>query len=160
MNWQTALTLAPSAIAVIVAVAVPWMAFRLALRQDQIRRLFDKRADLYVDILTEAIAEQKYFEVDIADDDTRERMAVYYTDLRLQPFERARLGARANIFASPTVNRLFNRVQGEALNATLTGRPKDEGQRLVARLAVGKAVDELQDQVRAELGTDKIAPPR
>ena len=158
MDSQAALTLIPSAIAVVVAVVVPWMTFRLALRQDQIRRAYDKRADLYVDLLTEAIAEQKYFELDIADDDTRKRMAIHYTDLRLPPLERARLGARSNAFATPTVNGLFNRVLGEALSATLTGRPKDEGQRLVVRLAVGKAVGELEAQVRSELGTDKIPP--
>ena len=41
--------------------------------------------------------------------------------------------------------------------ATLMSRPKDEGERAVARLALGKAFDTLQDQVRQEMGTDKLA---
>lgn len=82
--------LAPSAIAVIIAVVVPWFTFRLALRQGRIERLHDQRAQLYVDLLTEALAEKEYFEFDIADDDTRKRMRAYRTDLRLPPLERAR----------------------------------------------------------------------
>src|SRR6266571_2761071 len=64
---QTALTLAPSAIAVIIAVVVPWFTFRLALRQDRDRRQHDQRAQLYMDLLTEAYAETKQFEHEIAD---------------------------------------------------------------------------------------------
>jgi len=94
MQAQTALTLVPSAIAVIVAVVVPWFTFRLALRQDRLRRLHDQRAQLYVDLLTEAHAEQDFFEFDIADDETRERVSAYRTDLRLPPLERSRLGSR------------------------------------------------------------------
>jgi len=51
-----ALTLVPSAIAIIVAVTVPWFTFRLALKQDRLRRLHDQRSQLYVDLLTEAHA--------------------------------------------------------------------------------------------------------
>jgi len=40
-----ALTLVPSAIAIIVAVTVPWFMFRLALKQDWLRRLYDGRND-------------------------------------------------------------------------------------------------------------------
>jgi hypothetical protein len=47
-------------IASIVAVAVPWFTFRLALRQDQQRWLREQRSQLYVDLLTEAYAEERY----------------------------------------------------------------------------------------------------
>ncbi len=105
----------------------------------------------------EAIAEQRYFDYDIADDEARARMRAWQEDLRLPQAERARLGARGSIFASRTVTRLFNQFQGQALTTTLI-RPKDEGQRLVARLQVGKAFDAFEAQVRREMGTDKIEP--
>jgi hypothetical protein len=158
MSWQTVLTLVPSVIAVIVAIAVPFFTFRLALRQDLVRRLRDRRADLYVDLLTEAIAEQRFFEYDIADDDTQKRMRAYFHDLRLPPLERARLGSRGTIFASRMVNRLFVLLQGEAASATLPRRPKDDGERLIARMNVGKAFDELETAVRREMGADEIEP--
>jgi len=160
MDVQTGLTLLLSVIALLIALVIPAKTFRYALQQDELRRLWDRRADLYVDLLTEAMAEQKWFEWDIADDDGRERMAISYTDLRLPPLERARLSARANIFGSPTVNRAFNGVQSAMGKATLLSRPKDEGERAVARFAVGKAFDALQDQVRKEMGTDKLAPTK
>jgi hypothetical protein len=148
----------PSAIAVIVAIFVPWFTFRFALKQSRIDRLHDNRTQLYVDLLTEAHAEKEYFEYDIADDETRERMRSYRTDLRLPPLERARLGSRGTIFASLKVNGLFNKLQGVALGATLPRRPKDEGERLVARLAVFDAFSALEAQVRKEMGADEIEP--
>jgi hypothetical protein len=100
MEAETVIALLSAGLAAIVAVSVPWMTFRLALRQDQVRWLREQRAQLYVDLLTEAYAEQQYFEYEIADDDTRERMRGHFVDLRLPPMERARLGARGTIFAS------------------------------------------------------------
>jgi hypothetical protein len=158
VDVQTGLALILSAVAVGAALVVPSTSFRYARQQDELRRLWDRRADLYVDLLTEAMAEQKWFEWDIADDDARARALKSYTDLRLPPLERARLGVRANIFGSPTVNRMFNGVQSAIAKATFLSRPKDEGERSVARLAVGKAFDTLEDQVRKEMGTDKLAP--
>jgi hypothetical protein len=157
MEAETVIALLSAGLAAIVAVSVPWMTFRLALRQDQVRWLREQRAQLYVDLLTEAYTEQQYFEYEIADDDTRERMRRHFVDLRLPPMERARLGARGTIFASQTVNRLFNRLQGEALNITLTAWPRHEGDRLVARLRVGEAFDELQAAIRRELAADAIS---
>lgn len=160
MTAQTALTLVPTAIAVIIAVVVPWFTFRLALRQDRLRRLHDQRAQLYVDLLTEAHAELKYFEIDIEDDDTRKRMAAHQVDLRLPPMERARLGSRGTIFASRTVNRLFNALQSRALLTTLTRRPNDEPSRTAARMHVGEAFDALEAAVRQEMGADQTEPKR
>ncbi len=157
MEAGTVVALLSAGLAAIIAVSVPVMTFRLALRQDQVRWLREQRAQLYVDLLTEAYAEQQYFDYEIADDETRERMRRYFVDLRLPPLERARLGARGTIFASRTVNRLFNRLQGEALNVTLTARPRHEGDRLVARMRVAGALDELQAAIRRELGADAIS---
>ena len=53
---------------------------------------------------------------------------------------------------------MFNGVQIAMAKATFLRRPKDDGERSVARLAVGKAFDTLEDQVRKEMGTDKLAP--
>lgn len=99
-----AATWVPSAIAAVIAVAVPWLTFRLALRQDRARWLREQRTQPYADLLTEAYAEQQYFEYDVADEETRERMREYFVDFRLPPTDRARLGARSAILASPTVN--------------------------------------------------------
>lgn len=154
---QILLTLVPRAIAVIVAIFVPWFTFRFALQQSRIDRLHDQRAQLYVDILTEARAEHEYFEFDIADDETRERMRSYRTDLRLPPMERARLGSRGTIFASRKVNGLFNKLQGQAVVSTLV-RPKSEAERIAARLPVLDAFNALEAQVRLEMGADEIEP--
>jgi hypothetical protein len=95
VDTGTIVALVSSGLAAIIAVAVPWMTFRLTLRLDHTRWLREQRAQLYVDLLTEAYAEQQYFEYDMADDETRARMGRHFTDLRLPPLERARLGARA-----------------------------------------------------------------
>ena len=155
VDTGTAVALVSTGVAAIIAVTVPWMAFRLALRQDAVRWLREKRAELYVDLLTEAYAEQQYFEYDMADDETRERMGPHFTDLRLPPLERARLGARGTLFASRTANALFNRMQTEALRISLTpGR--HEGHRIAGRVQIGGTHDELQAAVRREMGVDRL----
>ena len=131
------------------------MTFRLALRQDQVRWLREQRAQLYVDLLTEAYAEQEYVLYAVAGDETRERMRKHFTDLRLPPVKRARLGARGTIFVSKTVNSLFNRLEGEGMAATL-GPQRDEGQQMTVRVRIGGALDELQAAIRRELGADRI----
>ena len=50
-----------SAVAIIISIWVPRRTFRFALRQDQNRRVFEQRAQLYVDLLTEAYAEKEYW---------------------------------------------------------------------------------------------------
>src|SRR6266545_8350407 len=155
MEAGTVVALLSAGLAAIIAVSVPVMTFRLALRQDQVRWLREQRAQLYVDLLTEAYAEQQYFDYEIADDETRERMRRYFVDLRLPPLERARLGARGTIFASRTVNQLFNRMQAEALDPML--KPiRHEGDRTAVRVRVAGTLEELQAAIRQELGADDI----
>lgn len=127
MDPQTIVAIGSSVVAVIIAVGVPQISFRLALRQDRTRWLLEQRAQLYVDLLTEAYAEQQWIELDCASKDVREAMREHFTDLRLPPLDRARLGVRATMFASRTVNRLFNRLPAEAFWSTPLGRPLNEG---------------------------------
>jgi len=84
-------------------------------------------------------------------------MRKYFVDLRLPPLERARLGARGTILASRSVNRLFNRLQAEASTSLFITHPRHDGDRLVARVRVGRALDELQAAIRRELGADTIS---
>jgi hypothetical protein len=97
----------------------------------------------------------------MADDETRERIRAHFTDLRLPPTERARLGARGTIFGSKAVNKLFNRLQGEAGKAML--RPQmDRGGQMIVRVQVAGIMDDLQAAIRNELGADRIpleSPP-
>ncbi len=155
MHADTVVALIAAGLATIIAVVVPWMTFRLALRQDQTRWLRDQRAQLYVDLLTEAYAEQKYIEHAMATDKARALMGKHYVDLRLPPLERARLGARGTIFGSKATNRLLNRLQAEGLSAMLTPQPGD-GDELIVRIRVGGILDELEAVIRGELGADRI----
>ena len=63
------------------------MAYRLTLRQDAIRWLRERRAGLYVDLLTEAHAEQAYLAFVTSSDIAREQMREVFaeTDTRLPP---------------------------------------------------------------------------
>jgi hypothetical protein len=137
-----------------VAIVVPWLAFRFALRQEERRWFREQRAQLYVDLLTEAVAEEQYFEYATADDDAREEMRKRrFVDLRLSPSERARLGARGNAFGSRKVTAAFNQVQRAA--ALYYRVPnKHEGHRIAGRVELGSAREELEAAIRAELGAD------
>jgi hypothetical protein len=75
------------------------MAYRLTLRQDEIRWLRERRAQIYVDLLTEAHAEQAYLAFITSSDHAREGMREVFaeTDTRLPPLESSRLGARASV---------------------------------------------------------------
>jgi len=55
-----AVAIGSASLAAIIAITVPWMTFRLALRQDHERWLREQRSQLCVDILTEAYAEARY----------------------------------------------------------------------------------------------------
>src|SRR6266536_3255812 len=100
MSWPDATTLLPSFVAIVLALTVPWFTFRLALRQGRIARLEDRRAEFYIDLLTEALAEKQWFEYQIEDPAIHKRLGAHFTDLRLSPLERARLGSRGRIAAS------------------------------------------------------------
>ena len=149
------IALVSSVLAAIIAVVVPLGAFRLALRQDQVRWLRERRTDLYVDMLTEAYAEEQWLEYTMADDETRERMRKWYTDLRLSPLERARLGARGTAYGSRAVNQAFNGFGPVAFSATVK-RDIQEANRIVARVRIAGWREELEKAIRKELGADDI----
>lgn len=157
MNSNT-VAIGSAIITAIVAVSVPWFTFRLALRQDQQRWLRKQRSQLYVDLLTEAYAEERYLEYVTADPATQNRTKQLFKeiDVRLPPLERALLGSRASIFGSSTVNSLFNQIS--SVNVQLMMMPSDEpeAKAMVARIEIGRIRDELHQAVRRELGTDSI----
>lgn len=157
MDAAAVVAIISAATAALIAITVPFMAFRLALRQDQARWLRDRRADLYVDLLAEAQAESHYLEYALADDQTRHEAREFFnkTDTRLPPPERARLGARGTVFASQDVNRLFNELGAAISRALLTPRA-GEAQAIVTRVQAGSLLDQLQAAVRRELGADAI----
>ena len=65
-----------------------------------------RRAQLYVDMLMQARAEQFYLSVVTGSDTARMREVFAETDTRLPPVERAQLGARCAVLASPKVRGL------------------------------------------------------
>src|SRR5215813_9772295 len=85
------------------------MAYRLTLRRDAIQWLRERRAQLYVDMLMQARAQQFYLSFITSSDTAREQMREVFaeTDTRLPTVERARLGARGSAFASPKVRGLY-----------------------------------------------------
>lgn len=155
VDTGTIIAIASTSVAAIIAVTVPWVTFRLTLRLDHTRWLREQRAHLYVDVLTEAHAEQKYLEYALADDETRERMHEHFDDLRLPPLERARLGARGTLFGSRAVNALANQIQTEGLRAML-GPRRDEGVLIATRVKVGRIADALEAAARREIGVDRL----
>lgn len=152
MDAGEVISLISLALTTLVAITVPYLAFQFAMRQEKVRWLREQRAQFYVDLLAEAYAEQQYLDYELADSETRERMARYFTDLRLPPAERARLGARGNVYGSSEVNRLFNRMQAIGFNALLpeAGRPEDP---LTWKVRMAGALEDLQTAIQAELGT-------
>ena len=62
MHVDTVVTLLAACLALVAAVLVPYVTLRLASQQDQAQWLRDQRSALYVDLLTEAEAEQQWFE--------------------------------------------------------------------------------------------------
>jgi len=83
-------------------------------------------------------------------------MQRYFVDLRLPELERARLGAKANAFASTEVKVSFNRLQGHALAASLA--PLSEATRLTGRMRIAEALEGLEQAIRHDLGTDTTRP--
>lgn len=156
MHVDTVLTLIAACLAFVAAVLVPYVTFRLALRQDHARWLRDQRAAVYVDLLLEAHAEREWFEYATADDNTREGMSMYFKDLRLPETERARLGARGAVFASSEVNARFNQLEAIMARSSLV-RPGHEGERWALRVGIDDVAAALQTVIRHELGADSIA---
>ncbi|MFF2411847.1 hypothetical protein [Streptomyces sp. NPDC058092] len=152
MNSESAVAIA----AVVVAVAVPWMAFRFALQQEHARWLREQRALLYTDMLVEAQAEQEWLQYELADPAVQQRAEFH--DLRLPRLERARLGARGTALGSPKINRLFNELMGVMARlhlSAITNQTGRETAQMMLRVNAGRASDELQEAVRDELEANR-----
>jgi hypothetical protein len=158
MDAGTWVALFAALLATVVAVVVPWATFRFAMRQDQVRWVREQRAELYVDMLAEAYAEQEWLKLETASAGIQERARKTFTDKRLAPVERARLGARGSILGSRPVNRLFNEVSGETLRLLLTSRIENnpDAIQLLVDVRLGDLIDELREAIRRELGADRV----
>jgi hypothetical protein len=155
MDAATWVALAAALLATSIAVTVPWVTFRLAMRQDHVRWVREQRSQLYADLLGEVYSEKEWLEVESADEATRERVRPYLTDKRLPDAERAQLGIRAAIFASQAVNLLFNQYSREALQLRVLSRAgrANPGR---AHARIDELVSELRKTIRRELGADHV----
>ncbi|MEV0267532.1 hypothetical protein AB0H43_02025 [Hamadaea sp. NPDC050747] len=153
MNAETWIALAAVVVSGIVAVTVPRLTFRLALKQDEARWLREQRAQLYVDVMTEAYAEQLWFEYHLIPQRSREGIRLP-ADLRLKPFERAQLGCRMWIIGSREVNRRFNAIFPVMFDADLRSDEFPEYNQVISRVKFGEAMDALHAAIRREMSFD------
>ena len=137
------------------------MAYRLTLRQDAIRWLRERRAQLYVDLLTEAHAEQAYLAFITSSEQAREQMREVFaaTDTRLPPLERARLGAQGSVFGSQQVTGLYDLFMAEAWPVSLypVRFRSDEARMKVLGRTAG-ILGELGVAVRANSAPTRMPP--
>ncbi|MCZ4506954.1 hypothetical protein O3Q52_01760 [Streptomyces sp. ActVer] len=158
MSTENLTVLAAAILAAVVAIAVPWLAFRYALRQEHARWLREQRSMLYADMLVEALAEQQWCRYVMS---SRETQSIApYDDLRLPPLERARLGARGTSIGSREVNQLFNEVGavvGRLHMAYSLDQIDRDAAQLQLRMQGGAAFDRLEAAIRQELDADR--PP-
>jgi len=135
------------------------MAYRLILRRDAIRWLRQRRAQLYVDMLMQARAQQFYLSVVTGSDTARMREVFAETDTRLPPLERARLGANTSVFASPKVVALYDLLFAEACPVEVNPvRFRSDEARLKVLGRTAGILGDLEAAVRRELGADQIPP--
>jgi hypothetical protein len=112
-------------------------------------------------LLTEAHAEQYYLGFVTSSDTAREQMREVFaaTDTRLPPLERARLGARDSVFASPEVRGLYDLLFAEAWPVSLNpGRFRSDEARMKVLARTAGILGELEAAVRRELGADRSPP--
>jgi hypothetical protein len=159
-----------TSVTTVVITAVPLLllallGFWLALRQDEVRWLREKRADLYIDLLVEGYAEHNWVLNELTamenrenadkngtDHDAGQRAVDDWpgrsggpTDIRLPPVERAVLGARMSAFGTVDVIRLFNAI------GACSPLPPVRGQAAALKVRLAMAWDALEGGVRAEL---------
>ncbi|GLI00944.1 hypothetical protein [Phytohabitans aurantiacus] len=169
MDAAVIVALGSAVLAAVVAVVVPIWTFRKTLEQDRIKWVRDQRAQLYVNMLIEAHAEKVWFlgrmtKVELALIESEEGDGRDFSDddrlpdlpdVRLAPMDRAKLGARGSIFASPKVAVAFNKLQGHMQRATLL-LPGSSGEAHIAKFTAEKLFDDLQAIVRREVGACEI----
>jgi hypothetical protein len=119
------------------------------------------RAQLCVEMLTQACAGRYYVTFATSIDSARELMRESFaaTDARLPPLERARLGAGGSVFASHQVHGLYDLLFAEAWLVTVNParfRSEEARMRVMARIA--GILGGLEAPIRRELGADQIPP--
>ena len=137
------------------------MTYRLNLRRDTIRWLRERRAQLYVEMLTQAYAERYYVTFATSSDSARELMRESFaaTDTRLPPVERARLGASGSVFASPKVHGLYDLLFAEAGLVTVNpARFRSDEARMQVMARIAGILGDLEAAIRRELGADRTPP--
>jgi hypothetical protein len=165
VDFGDIVALGAALLAAVVAVAVPVWTFKKTLELERIKWVRDQRAQLYIDMLSEAYAEKQWFLelmtrreiglIEADDDDERPGSSradfPASPDLRLGPVERAKLGARGAVFASSEVSVAFN-----AFNGVLGGKslipPQSEGEAHMAKVQAEELFDALSTVIRNELG--------
>jgi hypothetical protein len=112
-----------------------------------------------VDLLTEAHAEQAFLAFVTSSDQARAVLREHFaaTDTRLPVLERARLGARAQVFGSQQVAGLYDLLMAEAWPVSLNAKRfrSDEARMQVLARTAG-ILGELEVAIRRELGADRI----
>jgi hypothetical protein len=141
---------------ILVAIVVPWLTFRYALRREQRQWSREQRAQVYVDLLVEASAERDWLNHMIANVDVPKEDQMSLPDHRMDDLERRRLGARVLAYGSREVVRRHNALSTEGFWALL--RIRDAAERNAARIHSELAFDALQAQIRLELESEQGAP--
>lgn len=93
----------PVVVTAFVGPLTAWLTFRFATRQDAGRWSRDKRAEVYVEALTEASAEKDWVHREVSRVSDPHGNWSRLPDDRLGSFERRRLGARLAAFGTPEV---------------------------------------------------------
>ena len=107
----------------------------------------------------QARAEQFYLSVVTGSDTARMREVFAETDTRLPPPERARLGARCSVFASPKVRGLYELLFAEAWPVEVNpGRFRSDEARMEVLARTAGILGDLEMAIRRELGADQIPP--
>lgn len=156
MDTDNVTVLTAAVLAAAVAIAVPWLAFRYALRQEHARWLREQRAVLYADLLVEVLAEQEWCQHAMTNEPAR--AIAPFEDMRLPRLERARLGARGTSLGSRSVNQLFNEAGatiGRIHMAHALAQVDEEAAQMQLRVEGGRAFDRLEAEIRRELDTDR-----
>jgi hypothetical protein len=154
MTVDTLIVLAPSAVAILVT----WMTFQYALLREQRQWSREQRAQVYVDLLVEASAEQTWLEDVLSQADMRPEDRTPFPDHRMDGRERRRLGARVNAYGSQEVLKRHKRLRTEITWAIPPYGGRDEAQRASGMVRTKLAFDALEAQIRLELEGEQGAP--
>jgi hypothetical protein len=109
-------------------------------------------------LLIEARAGQFYLAFVTSSETAREQMCEVFaeTDTWLPPLERARLGARGSVFASPKVRGLYQLLFAESWPVSVNpGRFRSDEARMRVLARTAGILGELEAAVRRELGADR-----